>query len=396
MLRAIALALRQLVLRAIAFALRRLTSFSMDESQRYESAKRFASVTGFVLDVVILIYLLTSHLSIRLREFAETISTSPWLGIAVYIVAVGAIFKVFDLLLSFYSGYILEHRFGLSRQSMGSWAKDQLKGIAVGAPLGIAGVEMIYAFLRSSPENWWIYASLVFVTFVVVMTNLAPVLLLPLFFKFRPVENQDLQSRVDRLAHRTNTAVCGIFEWALGEKTRKANAAVVGWGNTRRIIVSDTLLEKFSGEEIEVIMAHELCHHVKNHIWQGLALQSALTFTGFYVAHLILPPLSLDLGFRNAADVANFPLFALVISGVSLLILPLVNYFSRHLETQADLYALDITGDALAFVSSMEKLAEINLADKSPNKIIEFIFYSHPCVEDRIKLAADRVGQNVG
>jgi len=114
------------------------------------------------------------------------------------------------------------------------------------------------------------------------------------------------------------------------------------------------------------------------------------------VAHLILPPLSLDLGFRNAADVANFPLFALVISGVSLLILPLVNYFSRHLETQADLYALDITGDALAFVSSMEKLAEINLADKSPNKIIEFIFYSHPCVEDRIKLAADRVGQNVG
>jgi STE24 endopeptidase len=368
----------------------------MDEPQRYESAKRFASVTGFVLDIVILIYLITSHLSIRLREFAEGISSSPWLSIVIYVVAAGAIFKVFDLLLNFYSGYILEHRFGLSRQSLGSWAKDQLKGIAVGAPLGIAGVEMIYGFLRSSPENWWIYASLVFVAFVVVMTNLAPVLLLPLFFKFRPVENQDLQSRVDRLAHRTNTAVCGIFEWALGEKTRKANAAVVGWGNTRRIIVSDTLLENFSGEEIEVIMAHELCHHVKNHIWQGLALQSALTFAGFYVARLMLPPLSVDLGFRNAADIAGFPLFALVVSGVSLLILPLVNYFSRHLETQADLYALDITGDALAFVSSMEKLAEINLADKSPNKIIEFIFYSHPCVEDRIKLAADRVGQNVG
>jgi len=368
----------------------------MDQAQRYESAKRFASVTGFVLDTVILVYLLTSHLSIRLREFAEGISTSPWLSIAIYVVAVGAIFKVFDLLLSFYSGYILEHRFGLSRLSVGAWLKDQLKGIAVGAPLGIAGVEVIYGFLRSSPANWWIYASLVFVTFVVVMTNLAPVLLLPLFFKFRPVENQDLHNRVDRLAHRTNTAVCGIFEWALGEKTRKANAAVVGWGNTRRIIVSDTLLENFSGEEIEVIMAHELCHHVKNHIWQGLALQSALTFAGFYVAHVILPPLSIDLGFRNVADVANFPLFALVISGVSLLILPLVNYFSRHLETEADLYALDITGDALAFVSSMEKLAEINLADKSPNKIIEFIFYSHPCVEDRIKLAADRVGQNVG
>jgi STE24 endopeptidase len=368
----------------------------MDESQRYESAKRFASITGFVVDVVILVYLVRSHLSIRIRDFAEMISTAPWLTIAIYVVAAGAIFKVCDLLLSFYSGYFLEHRFGLSRQSLGAWIKDQLKAIALGVPLGVAGVEVIYGFLRSSPDRWWIYASLVFVAFVVVMANLAPVLLLPLFFKFKPVENEDLQTRVERLARRTNTAVCGIFEWALGEKTRKANAAVVGWGNTRRIIVSDTLLEKFSGEEIEVIMAHELCHHVKNHIWKGLALQSVLTFIGFYVASKALPPLSIHFGFRDVADVANFPLLALVISGVSLLILPLVNYFSRRLETQADLYALDITGDALGFVSSMEKLAEINLANKAPNKFIEFVFYSHPCVEDRIKLAADRVGQNVG
>jgi STE24 endopeptidase len=227
------------------------------------------------------------------------------------------------------------------------------------------------------------------------MANLAPVLLLPLFFKFRPVENEDLLNRVTRLARRTNTAVCGIFEWALGEKTRKANAAVVGWGNTRRIIVSDTLLENFSGEEIDVIMAHELCHHVKNHIWQLLALQSVVTVIAFYLAHRILPPLSASFGFRGVADVANLPLFALVLAALSLIVLPAVNCFSRRLERAADLYALDITGDALAFVSSMEKLAEINLANKAPNKIIEFIFYSHPCVEDRIKLAADRVGQMV-
>src|SRR5262249_59843037 len=124
-----------------------------------------------------------------------------------------------------------------------------------------------------------------FTAFVVVMTNLAPVLLLPLFYKFRPVENADLQERVSRLARRTNTRLCGIFEWSLGEKTRKANAAVVGWGNTRRIIVSDTLLKDFSDEEIEVIMAHELCHHVKNHIWKSIAVQSLLTLLTFYVAH---------------------------------------------------------------------------------------------------------------
>lgn len=270
-----------------------------------------------------------------------------------------------------------------------------MKAQAIGVPLSVAAVEVIYQLLRDHPAHWWIYASLAFITFVVLMTNLAPVLLLPLFFKFRPVENQDLQDRVSRLARRTNTPVCGIFEWSLGEKTRKANAAVVGWGNTRRIIVSDTLLENFSGEEIEVILAHELCHHVKNHIWQGLALQSILTVAAFYAAHRILPALSTSFGFSGIADVASFPLLALVLSALSLLVLPGVNYFSRRLETAADLYALDITGDALAFVSSMEKLADLNLANKTPNKIIEFIFYSHPCVEDRIKLAADRVGQVV-
>jgi STE24 endopeptidase len=367
----------------------------MDESRRYESLKHVVSITGFVLGILILLYLLTSHTTIQIRQLAEKVTGAHWLSIAVYVLVLGAIFKVVDLPLSFLSGYVLERRFGLSRQSLGGWIKDQLKGMAIGIPLSIVGVEIIYGLLGSSPAHWWLYASLIFVAFVVLMTNLAPVVLLPLFFKFRPVENQDLQTRVDRLARRTNTAVCGIFEWALGEKTRKANAAVVGWGNTRRIIVSDTLLENFSGEEIEVIMAHELCHHVKNHIWQGLALQSLLTFGGFYAAYRILPSFSAHFGIRNIADVADLPLLALVMSALSVLILPLVNYFSRHLETQADLYALDITGDALAFVSSMEKLADINLANKTPNRIIEFLFYSHPCVEDRIKLAADRVGQNV-
>ena len=220
-------------------------------------------------------------------------------------------------------------------------------------------------------------------------------LLLPLFFKFRPIEDVDLQNRVARLAHRTNTRLCGIFEWSLGDKTRKANAAVVGWGNTRRIIVSDTLLQNFSGEEIETIMAHELCHHVKNHIWQSIALQSLVTFISFYVAGRLLHPLSISLGFQGSGDVANLPLLALLMTSLSLLALPVVNYFSRRLETAADLYALDVTGDALAFVSSMEKLADLNLADKTPNRLIEFIFHSHPSVEDRIKLAADRVGQNV-
>jgi STE24 endopeptidase len=367
----------------------------MDEPRKYESIKHAVGITGFILDALILLYLLTSGWSVRIRTFAESLSGSEWITVMVYAIVIGAVFKLVDLPLTFYLGYVVEHQFKLSRQTFFDWLKDQFKALLIGIPLSIVAVEVIYQLLRSHPTYWWIYASLAFITLVVVMTNLAPVLLLPLFFKFKPVESPDLQKRVDRLVRRTGAAVCGIFEWSLGDKTRKANAAVVGWGNTRRIIVSDTLVQNFSGEEIEVIMAHELCHHVKHHIWQGIALQSVLTFAALYAADRVLGPLSQPFGFRGISDVANLPLLALVITLLSLLVLPAVNYFSRRLETQADLYALDVTGDALAFVSSMEKLAELNLANKTPNKIIEFIFYSHPSVEDRIKLAADRVGHYV-
>jgi Zn-dependent protease with chaperone function len=367
----------------------------MDNPKKYESIKYLIAVSGFALDIVILIYLLL-HGSVRIRDFAESAASSEAIAVLIYILVVGFIFKLVQLPLAFYSGYLIEHRFQLSRQTVADWVKDQLKGLAVGIPLGVGAVELVYYLLRAHPESWWLYAGVAFVVFVIAVANLAPILLLPLFFKFRPVENAELQDRVARLARRTGARICGIFEWSLGEKTRKANAAVVGWGNTRRIIVSDTLLENFSGEEIEVIMAHELCHHVKHHIWLGLALQSTLTMFGFYTLHRILPYFSRAFGFRGPSDIATFPVLALSITFLSLTVLPAVNVFSRWLETTADLYALDVTGDALAFVSSMEKLADLNMANRTPNKIIEFIFYSHPSIEARIKLAADRVGQNVG
>ena len=367
----------------------------MSDTNRYELYKHIVGVSKFILDVLILVFLLTSGWSARIRTFSAAVADSEWLTVIVYMIIVGAAMKLVDLPFSFYSGYVLEHRFALSRQTLGGWTKDQLKGLAVAVPLSLVAIEFIYFLLRARPDIWWIYASVAFTVFIVLLANLAPVLLLPLFFKFKPVDNADLRYRVDRLAGRTGTRVCGIFEWSLGDKTRKANAAVVGWGNTRRIIVSDTLLENFSGEEIEVIMAHELCHHVKNHIWFGMAFQSVLTFVAFYVAHRVFLPLSRYFDLNGISDIATFPLLALVMTVVSLVVLPAVNYFSRRLETAADLYALDVTGDALAFVSSMEKLADLNLSNKTPNKLIEFIFYSHPSVEDRIKLAADRVGQNV-
>jgi STE24 endopeptidase len=367
----------------------------MDEAKRYETFRYVVSITGLLIDATVLIYLLTSGWSARIRDVAVMAGEFPWVSVLIYMLVIGTIFKLIEFPLSVYSGYVIEHRFALSRQTFRAWLSDYFKSLALGAFLGVAGAELIYFFLRSYPDQWWIYGGLTFAGVAIVFANLAPVLLLPLFFKFRPVQNEELQQRVARLARQTKTPVCGIYEWSLGEKTRKANAAVVGWGNTRRIIVSDTLLENCSGEELEVIMAHELCHHVKHHIWLTIAAQSALTFILFYAVFRVLPGMTARFGLIGPADVAGMPIIMLVFSILSLLALPAWNFFSRHLETVADLYALDVTGDSLAFVSSMEKLADLSLADKSPNPVIEFIFYSHPSAEKRIKLAADRVGQIV-
>ena len=363
----------------------------MEESRKYEKLKLSVTVIGLAVNVAILIYLLASSWTFRIRDFAATITDSAWGVVLIYSLVVGAVIKLAQLPLDFYSSYWLEHQFELSRQSFGAWVKDQFKGAAIGVPLALIAVEAAYFLFRFSPQYWWLYAGTIFTVFVVLMTNLAPVVLLPLFFKFRPIENPELQRIADRLARQTRTKICGIFEWSLGDKTRKANAAVVGWGNTRRIIVSDTLLRNFSTEEIEVILAHELCHHVKNHIWIGIGMQTLLTYAGFFLTQRLLAYFASSGQFGGITDIAGLPILILISTALSLLVLPAVNYVSRRLETDADAYALDVTGDSLAFVSGMEKLAKLNLANPSPNRFIEFIFYSHPSIEKRIRLAADRV-----
>ena len=140
-----------------------------------------------------------------------------------------------------------------------------------------------------------------------------------------------------------------------------------------------------------MILAHELCHHVKNHIWVGIGLQTVLTYAGFLMTQLLLAYFTASPQFSGVADIAGLPILILISTTLSLLVLPGVNYVSRRLETDADAYALDVTSDSLAFVSGMEKLAKLNLANPSPNRFVEFVFYSHPSIEKRIRLAADRV-----
>lgn len=362
----------------------------MEDSSRaksYHRTGRILSVAGYLLDFALLLILLFTHWTITLRNVGMNSSSRPWLALLIYLCLFGLITRIVGLPVDFLNGYWLEHRYELSNQTLAGWVKDQLKGLAVGGTLGVLAVEFVYAAMHRWPEGWWIVCAVVFMAFFVLLANLAPVIILPIFFKFKPLENSALVERLLELSRRAGTRVRGVFEWKLSEKSKKANAALMGLGNTRRIVLSDTLLAKFQDDEVEAVLAHELGHHVHRHIFQSIVLRGVATFAGFYLISRALEFLGPHFGFQGVADFANLPLLALVSTVLSLLILPVVNSYSRAMERQADAYALRAIPSRAPFVSSMEKLAELNLAERQPHPWIEFIFHSHPSIQKRITYA---------
>jgi Zn-dependent protease with chaperone function len=220
------------------------------------------------------------------------------------------------------------------------------------------------------------------------LAQLAPVVLFPIFYKFEPLQDGELKSRLVRLSERAGTRVRGVYKWNLSEKSKKANAALTGIGNTRRIILADTLLDHYSPDEIEAVLAHELGHHVHKHILKSILVQAAVTFVGFWAANWVLHyAMERWHIFETLSDFANLPLLVLVSTVLSFLLLPAINAFSRYNERQADRYAFQSVASVGPFISSMNKLAEQNLAERSPSKWVEWFFHSHPAISRRVAAA---------
>lgn len=356
------------------------------KAKRYNKTARWISISEFALGIFFL-FLLLSGLSHRVRDFVTGLFSSPLTVILFYLLIVGMMYEIISFPLSLYGGFSLEHKFDLSRQKFKSWFSDHLKSLILSFVLSLALVELLYFLIRNFPSSWWLMSALVFVLFSVVLAKIFPLLILPLFYKFEPLEDEDLKNRLVGLAKETKSEIIGVFKWGLSEKTKKANAAFTGWGKTRRIILSDTLLKNFEPDEIETIFAHELGHWAKKHLWKGMGLQIILSFLGWWVAFRLLNFLSGYFKLYGVYDIAGLPLIILVFSVLSFLFLPWVNFYSRKKELEADLFALNLTKKPKAFISAIEKLTEKNLAEYEPNKVIQFIFHSHPSPAQRIKLA---------
>ena len=362
------------------------------DPERQEKAKDYARLRHrlFALDLVLsalaLVVVLFSGISISLRDIALSVSHDEWISTALYFVVGFVGYGTLFAPLTYYSGFVLPHRFGLSTQTWRGWLWDVVKGAGLGILLGGLVIEVIYFVLRTVPAWWWLIAAGFMLLFNVVLANLAPVLIFPIFFKFKPLEDQELVARLVSLAERARTHVRGVYTMMLSEKTTAANAAFMGLGNTKRIVLGDTLYQNYSHDEIESVLAHELGHQVHNDIVWGIAIETVLTVVGFLLADWVLHLGVAFFQLGGIADVAAMPLFALAMGAFGLVTLPLGNGFSRWREERADVYALESTRNPGAFVGAMEKLANQNLAELEPEPWVEYLLYDHPPIGKRLRM----------
>jgi STE24 endopeptidase len=334
--------------------------------------------------------LLVTGWSSSLRDMAIRLSREHYvLQLFYYVVFLSIFSKILGFGLDFYA-FRLEHRYNLSNQRLSAWLKDEAKGWLLGLVLATVLCEIIYALIQASPEHWWIFAWLIFIGMFIFFAQIAPVVLFPLFYKFAPLQNDELRARLVRLGERAGTRVRGVYEWKLSEKSKKANAALTGLGNTRRIILADTLLQNYSDDEIEAVLAHELGHHVHGHIIKSIAVEAVVTLAGFWAANAALRyAIDERKMFEHLTDFANLPLLVLVSTILSLVLMPALNAYSRFTERQADLYCWKSVPTIAPYVSAMEKLNKQNLSESNPSRVVEVLFHSHPPISKRIAAAEE-------
>jgi STE24 endopeptidase len=363
-------------------------------ARRYARQRHRLSIVDLGISAIVVLALLFGGLGFALRDALAPLArwqpVSGWhpLQIALYFLILAAATLIVGFPLRYYSGYILPRRYGLSTQSFRSWTVDLVKGLALSLPVELAGVLGVYWLLSVAPTTWWLWTSLAILFFTVLLANLAPIIFLPLFFKLTPLPDGNVRRRALELAAASGTRVGGIYSMNMSAKTTAANAAVIGLGNTRRIVVGDTLLDRYSEDEIAAVVAHELGHQVHRDIPKLIVVQTLTTLCGLaavnLVLHLVVARVSL---YHGLADPATMPLLGAVFGVFALIVLPVTNGFSRLVEHQADVYALQITHDPEAFIGAMTRLANQNLAELEPPYLVEFMLYNHPSIGRRLAYA---------
>ncbi len=357
------------------------------KSRKYSTIKYALNIFEGAYILLLLVVFVFSGFSVYLAKCVTLIFPAGYLSIAVFFLIIYAVYYILSFPLNFYHNFILEHQFQLTRQSVKDWFLDQIKAGIIFCIISLVMLEVFYALLVRQPQDWWWITSLCWIFLNLLLAKLAPVLIIPLFLKYKKISDEVLRQRILKLAGAMNVGIIDVFEIDLSSKTEKANAGLVGFGNTRRVILGDTLKNKYGPEEIEVILAHEFAHQKLQHLLK-LVLTNALTivFCLYFIYKTSFSALKF-FGLGNLFDISAMPVIFIYLVVLGGIFQPWENFLSRKFESEADRLAIRSTGLKDAFISTMEKLAAQNLADRNPHFLIKFFFFDHPAIADRINLA---------
>lgn len=361
----------------------------IQKAKAYSKKKYWISLIHLAFELCLLAVLITSGLSFSFRNIALLSADNFYIQIIVFYSLFFFFIWVFDLFFSLYSSFYLEHAYGLSNQTFGAWLRELLKKTLLSYVFSLVLILPFYFLVQKFPDTWWIWAWIGFSAVSYLLGQLFPVLIVPLFYKYSRVEDEGLKQRIFKLAARFNLPLENVYSLNLSKTTKKANAMFAGLGRTKRLVLADTLIQKFELGEIESVVAHELGHFKHHDIWLHLGFSLVTSFVGFGLAFYLLRLLAPRFGYFGAADLAAFPLLYLIFSLLGTLLSPINNAYSRWREKEADRFALE-AAPAKGFIGAMEKLAEINLADPQPHPLIVWWFYSHPPIAKRIEMARGR------
>jgi STE24 endopeptidase len=355
------------------------------QARRYSKLKIRLTILELVLSTVFLVIVLLSGTSTQLKELVSKWTGNFYLQVGLYLLVFAALCYLLSLGLDFYGGYLLEHRFGLSNQTVLGWAKKSIKKGLLSLAMLLIAAEVLYFLLKHFPKHWWLLTTAAWVVFTIVLGRIVPTLIIPLFYKCKPLAKAQLREQLLALGKNCGVGIKDVFEIKLSKETRKANAGVAGLGRSRRILLGDTLLNSFTDDEIEAVFAHELGHVRLHHIWKILAFGAVVSAISFYLTFLLFEGGIRVFGFRGSHDIAAFPLLALILMVVGLTLMPVQLWFLRHLEKQADMFAVEHTENAESFAHALTKLAEQNLINASPGRLEELLLYDHPPIFKRLR-----------
>lgn len=353
-------------------------------SKKYNNTKLALSILQTIAGFFLVYIFISSGWSIKLEQYLQHYVSSVYLLFILFVIITGVAASIIFFPVNFYTGYILEHKYKLSNQNLYKYFYEKVKSLSVSAVIGIPILLLFFWVIREFGTNWWLPFAILMFFISVVLSQLFPVLILPLFYKIKPIENESLKLRIKKLAQDADLKVENVYSFDMSKDTKKANAAFTGLGKTKRIILGDTLLDGYTEDEIETVIAHEVGHYKRKHITKNIIIGTLSSFvTLFLIAKLYETSIGW-FGFDSITQIAALPLLTVWSILIGLITTPLGNILSRKFEYEADRYAVDVTRKPGSFIITLEKLTEQNLGDKDPHPFIEWFFYSHPSINNRI------------